>query len=436
MSPCRVVRGLSGGRNSWINSFLCMMWSQGSAISSHRGRWTRKYYFEGIFLISKLICFRMNTYVDNVKRNVVGQGTLHELGIGRTISQYEFEEELDDLPPPLPSSLPPFEEIHSSSPPPLPPPPMNLLNLETLSHNLPDLEHNGPNPVQGNPDYNFNQMNTSHRSIPPYMPSISQHTMSASHLPNSALSSNSQRSPLLTDGPNEKATLSNGISKVVSSDHQPSNGWTCSGCGQSMLPGDIAIFAERAGHEKCWHPSCFSCNQCGEMLEDLLYYHYKGNLYCGRDYAQLLKIPRCSACDELIFSAEYTGAEDSFWHIKHFCCWLCDSPLAGEKYIPVEGQPHCLSCWQVNHGKVCSACGEYIDPQGQRVTLGEKHWHASPMCFKCGICQASLLGGKMSRKHGTLLCSSKCGQVLADRIYNQQVMEEDSPRSVYKVSDL
>ena len=186
-------------------------------------------------------------------------------------------------------------------------------------------------------------MNASHSSIPPHMTSISQHPVSASHVPHSALSSNSQGSHLPSDGPNDKTALRNGISKLVSSDHQPSQGWTCSGCGESMFPGDIAIFAERAGHEKCWHPSCFSCNHCGEMLEDLLYYHCKGKLYCGRDYAQLMKIPRCSACDELIFSAEYTGAEDSFWHIKHFCCWLCDSPLAGLIFLWRASLTACLA---------------------------------------------------------------------------------------------
>merc|ERR1719186_1630801 len=125
-----------------------------------------------------------------------------------------------------------------------------------------------------------------------------------------------------------------------------------------------------------------------------------------------MKIPRCSACDELIFAAEYTGAEDQHWHLKHFCCWLCDRPLAGHKYIPVEGQPHCLMCWQATHGKVCSACNEYIGPEEQRVSLGENHWHTSPACFRCGVCSVSLLGGKMSRRGGVLLCSSACAKKL------------------------
>ena len=146
------------------------------------------------------------------------------------------------------------------------------------------------------------------------------------------------------------------------------------------------------------------------MLEDLLYFYKNGELFCARDFASLMNIPRCAACDELIFSEEYTGAEDSFWHVKHFCCWVCDLPLAGHKYIPVEGKPHCLACWQTHHGKVCSTCKQPIDAQGKRVSLGSNHWHASSECFRCSVCKISLLGGKMSLRDGALVCSSSCSQ--------------------------
>jgi prickle len=362
----------------------------------------------------------MSSYVDNVKQNIVGQGTLHELGIGRTISRHE--DEYDEPPPPLPSSVPPSYDSTPPSEdrysPPLPPPPMDLLDLESLSYSLPKVS-----PVTHSREEVYPDLN---RDV------ISNGFSKQAYQPRPALSQGYQ---VHCTGPATDLTLQHVQSRARAGE-QLYKCWTCAGCGQEMFPGEVAIFADRAGAEKCWHPSCFSCTRCGEMLEDLLYYHCKGKLYCGRDYAELMKIPRCAACDELIFSAEYTGAEDSFWHIKHFCCWLCDSPLAGQKYIPVEGQPHCLACWQVHHGKVCSACGDYIDPQGQRVSLGDKHWHASALCFRCGVCHASLLGGKMSKKHGTLLCSSKCGQILADRIFHQQLLEEEIPRSIYKVSDL
>ena len=43
--------------------------------------------------------------------------------------------------------------------------------------------------------------------------------------------------------------------------------WACAGCGGWMEPGEVAVFAERAGADKCWHPDCFSCCECGEILE-------------------------------------------------------------------------------------------------------------------------------------------------------------------------
>ena len=49
--------------------------------------------------------------------------------------------------------------------------------------------------------------------------------------------------------------------------------WSCAGCGGRMLPGEVAVFAERAGEDTCWHPDCFACCECGEILEDLLYYY-------------------------------------------------------------------------------------------------------------------------------------------------------------------
>ena len=48
---------------------------------------------------------------------------------------------------------------------------------------------------------------------------------------------------------------------------QTASAWACAGCGGRMEPGEVAVFAERAGADKCWHPDCFSCCECGEILE-------------------------------------------------------------------------------------------------------------------------------------------------------------------------
>lgn len=60
----------------------------------------------------------------------------------------------------------------------------------------------------------------------------------------------------------------------------------------------MAVFASRAGADKCWHPACFVCSTCGELLVDLVYFCRDSLLYCGRHHAELLK-PRCAACDEV-----------------------------------------------------------------------------------------------------------------------------------------
>ena len=66
-----------------------------------------------------------------------------------------------------------------------------------------------------------------------------------------------------------------------------------------MMSGEIAVFASRAGENKCWHPGCFVCCQCNELLVDLIYFYKDGNIFCGRHYAESYK-PRCAACDEVI----------------------------------------------------------------------------------------------------------------------------------------
>ena len=69
------------------------------------------------------------------------------------------------------------------------------------------------------------------------------------------------------------------------------------------------------------------------------------------------------------------GAEKKSWHLKHFCCYDCDRPLAGHKYIPVDGQPRCIECYQKKHGKVNGGGGDNSlmisreDVAGQAVML-------------------------------------------------------------------
>lgn len=73
---------------------------------------------------------------------------------------------------------------------------------------------------------------------------------------------------------------------------------SCYCCKLSMKEGDPAIYAERAGYEKLWHPACFVCSTCHELLVDMIYFWKNGKLYCGRHYCDSEK-PRCAGCDEV-----------------------------------------------------------------------------------------------------------------------------------------
>lgn len=185
--------------------------------------------------------------------------------------------------------------------------------------------------------------------------------------------------------------------------------WDCVNCNQKLHAGDVAIFAERAGPDKCWHPECFVCSTCNELLVDLIYFYKDGNIYCGRHYGELTRV-RCAACDELIFTKEYTQAEGRSWHIKHFCCYECDKELGGQRYVAKDDHPYCLDCYGRKYAKVCNKCHDKIPPDAKRVTYKELHWHASEACFNCNKCIMNLLGKQFIFKNNNVFCSADCAR--------------------------
>lgn len=184
----------------------------------------------------------------------------------------------------------------------------------------------------------------------------------------------------------------------------------CRDCSKIINFGEVAVKAERAGKEIAWHPECFKCYTCRELLADLVYFFHGGQVFCGRDLAVKLKIPRCKACDELIFTKEYTAAEGATFHIKHFCCYHCDLPLAGQQYVPDEksNMPLCLKCYDEYFAVACQRCSQPIGPADQGVAWGDIHWHDS--CFMCAGkgCAKSLIGGRFCVKQNMPFCSPAC----------------------------
>lgn len=75
-------------------------------------------------------------------------------------------------------------------------------------------------------------------------------------------------------------------------------------CEELQSSGDIVIYGSRFGPNSTWHPGCFVCCVCKELLVDLIYFHREGRLYCGRHHAETLK-PRCSSCDEVSVECKF-----------------------------------------------------------------------------------------------------------------------------------
>uniref|UniRef100_A0A672YT07 Testin n=1 Tax=Sphaeramia orbicularis TaxID=375764 RepID=A0A672YT07_9TELE len=170
----------------------------------------------------------------------------------------------------------------------------------------------------------------------------------------------------------------------------PQQSFSCNHCQEPMRLGNPAVYAERAGYDKLWHPACFVCCTCKELLVDMIYFWKKGKLYCGRHYGDSEK-PRCAGCDELIFCNEYTQAE--------------------ETYVMENDKPVCKPCYMKNHAVKCSSCQNVVDPEAQRVSYGEHHWHAEPQCFKCSGCSKCLMGQRFMAVQAFLFCSVECKKI-------------------------
>ncbi|XP_022651778.1 protein prickle-like isoform X4 [Varroa destructor] len=183
----------------------------------------------------------------------------------------------------------------------------------------------------------------------------------------------------------------------------------CACCNDYIIGGDMAVFASRSGPNIGWHPACFQCSICKELLVDLIYYMKDGALYCGRHHAESLK-PRCSACDEIIFADECTEAEGLTWHMSHFCCYECDQQLGGQRYIMRDNRPFCLACFDAIFAEFCDTCGGPVGVDQGQMSLDGQHWHATEQCFRCSCCKMSLLGRPFLPKKGLIYCSHECSR--------------------------
>ncbi|XP_021964777.1 protein prickle isoform X2 [Folsomia candida] len=181
----------------------------------------------------------------------------------------------------------------------------------------------------------------------------------------------------------------------------------CGECTSPYYSTDLVITASRVS--ATYHPPCFVCSVCRELLVDCIYFVVEEKLYCGRHHAETLK-PRCWSCDEIIFSDECTEAEGKAFHMGHFCCCECQCVLGGQRYIMKNSSPFCLTCFDSIFAEYCDSCGEPIGVDQGQMTHEGQHWHATSSCFACAECDKSLLGIPFLPRRGKIFCSIQCSR--------------------------
>lgn len=102
---------------------------------------------------------------------------------------------------------------------------------------------------------------------------------------------------------------------------------SCCNCGGEIEKGEQVVVAGKLSEDVCFHPACFTCSTCEELLVDMTYCQHSRKLYCERHYAELIR-PRCPACDEVSLQ-KLLPELLSFQHLlvkkKGYNNWSCQS---------------------------------------------------------------------------------------------------------------
>lgn len=183
-------------------------------------------------------------------------------------------------------------------------------------------------------------------------------------------------------------------------------GLICAGCGGAIIGKIVAAMKMR------WHPQCFKCTVCDELLEHVSSYEHDGRPYCHLDYHERFA-PQCYHCKTPIIEERFISLDDDglgkrTYHEQHFFCSECGDPFmdpskssslrpkgeinfAGDGFfsnddddvgfIVYKGYPYCEACHVRLRLPKCKKCGKSLRDWVEAVeALGGK-W-----CWECFVC--------------------------------------------------
>jgi hypothetical protein len=154
--------------------------------------------------------------------------------------------------------------------------------------------------------------------------------------------------------------------------------------------------------DKQYHPDCFVCVSCQQPFPEGEFLVHEGQPFCDPCHNELFAV-RCSSCQQPV-TGRCIEVGNKKWHVEHFACEACGTPLAGKPYKEDDGSIFCSTCKAARARRVekdngmCGQCkmpiiGEYIMLRGQRM---------HPKHFRCEECGCAFSGGNCHEYEGKL----------------------------------
>ncbi|WWC87575.1 uncharacterized protein L201_002465 [Kwoniella dendrophila CBS 6074] len=205
----------------------------------------------------------------------------------------------------------------------------------------------------------------------------------------------------------------------------------CSGCNNAIIGRIVNAMNQR------WHPQCFMCAECGELLEHVSSYEWEGKAYCHLDFHDKFA-HKCHHCQTPIVDARFVTLNDEilgqrYYHELHFFCSECGDPFLDpskssapgtEKirqndeddednetsaFVIQKGHPYCERCHLRLHKPKCKACTKPI-PDLAINAMGAK-WHQE--CFVCAQCHDPFANNLFFPQDGKAYCTSCYESIIA-----------------------
>lgn len=193
-------------------------------------------------------------------------------------------------------------------------------------------------------------------------------------------------------------------------------GLSCANCYESLGSGRVITTDSRR-----YHPSHFTCFECGIPLEHVEFYIHRAEedlsldsisledrssqskvvedeeVYCHYDYHELFS-PRCHTCTTPVIR-DGISALGNVYHAEHFFCALCSQTFmvskdGAPKFVEKDGHPWHPKCYEEKFSKsyMCRKCSRRIEAGETVIKMGlGSHFHSR--CFLCAKCKSSLEDG-------------------------------------------